>query len=190
MSTGRSSASLRSWAVFAAVMSIASPGCTGRQSPEQRLQKALQEAGAQKEQVFPLSGHISVDGAAPDYDPRNPVLVVLIDREKSAEPARSQRFVECDPEGRFSFSTYARDDGVGPGRYVIAIAKLGRTASRGYVGPDQFHNRYNDPDKNSQDATFQIEHNSPGKSEYEFQLSVAGAEPVETPGPHAITQIP
>ncbi len=190
MSMGRSSASLRSWAVFAAVMSIASPGCTGRQSPEQRLQKALQEAGARKEQVFPLSGHISVDGAAPAYDPRNPVLVVLIDCEKSAEPAWSHRFVECDPAGRFSFNTYDRDDGVKAGRYLVAIAKLERAAVQAYVGPDQFHNRYNDPDKNAQDATFQIEHNSPGKSDYEFQLTIAGAEPVETPGPHAITQIP
>jgi hypothetical protein len=181
---------LASFALVAAVTAITASGCTGRQSAEQRLQKALEQAGEKKEVVFPLSGRVSVDGAPPAFEPRSPVIVMLVEREKSGEPGRSQRFVECDPEGRFSFSTYGRDDGVEPGRYIVAIAKFGRTGPREYAGSDQFQNRYNDPDKNAQDATFQIEHNSPGKSDYEFHLTIAGAEPVETPGPHAITHIP
>jgi hypothetical protein len=62
-------------------------------------------------------------------------------------------------------------------------------APRAYAGPDQFHNRYNDPDKNAQEATFQIEHKSPGRGDYEFHLLIAGAEPIEIPGPHALTSL-
>jgi hypothetical protein len=188
-SVGRS-ASLGSWALFAAAMQMAAVGCTGRQSTEQRLQKALEQAGEKKEIVFPLSGRVLVDGEPAAFDPRSPVIVILIDREKSAEPASSHRFDECDPEGQFFFSTYARDDGIKPGRYVVAIAKFLGTGPREYTGPDQFHNRYNDPDKNAQEAMFQIEHNAPGKRDYEFHLTVAGAQPVDTPGPYAITQLP
>jgi hypothetical protein len=183
------SASLVSLAIVATVVATSAAGCTGRQSAEQRIQKALEQAGEGKEVVFPLAGRVLVDGAPPVYDPRNPVIVMLIDREKSAEPAAIHRFVECDPEGRFCFSTYARDDGVRPGRYVVAVAKFGRTAQRAYAGPDQFHNRYNDPDKSAQEAQFQIEHNAPGKSDYEFHLLIAGAEPIEIPGPHALTSL-
>jgi hypothetical protein len=140
--------------------------------------------------VFPLSGRVLVDGEPAAFDPRSPVIVILIDRERSAQPASSHRFDECDPEGKFSFSTYERDDGIKPGRYVVAIAKLKRIAPRAYAGPDEFHNRYNDPDKNAREAMFQIGHDARGKRDYEFHLTVAGAEPVDKPGPHAITQIP
>ena len=176
--------------VIAVATAMATGACGGCQPTDQRLEKALQQAGAQKEHVFPLSGRVTVDGAPAECDPRRPVIVVLIDRDTTAEAARGRRFVECETEGRFSFRTYARNDGVKPGRYVVAIAKLERTGVDGYAGSDQFHNRYNDPDKNAQDATFEIEHNSPGKTDYEFHLTIAGAEPVETPGPHAITHIP
>jgi hypothetical protein len=189
MNAASRSMSRKHFALFAASLAI-TIGCTSRQSPKQRLQKALLAAGQQKEAIFPLAGHVLVDGAPPDYDPHSPVLVALIEPGKSAEPTAESRIVECDPEGHFSFSTYAQDDGVKPGRYVIAIARLRRTAPRSYAGPDQFHNRYNDPDKNAQDATFKIEHNSPGKSDYEFHLTIAGPEPIETPGPHAIKHIP
>jgi len=176
------------FALFAASMVIAI-GCTGRQSPEQRLQKALLAAGQKKEPVFPLAGHVLVDGEPPAYDPHSPVLVALIEPGKAAEPTGEARIAECDPEGHFSFSTYAQDDGVKPRRYVIAIARLRRTAPRSYAGPDQFHNRYNDPDKNAQEAIFQIEHKSPGRGDYEFHLLIAGAEPIENPGPHALTSL-
>jgi hypothetical protein len=172
---------------FITATALVLAGCGGQQSAEQALAKSLGQAGQRRQQVFPLAGHVSVDGAPPAYDLRCPVIVVLIEREKTAEPGRSHRFVECDPDGRFSFSTYARDDGVSPGRYVVAIAKLPRTAPRRYAGPDRFGNRYNDPDKNAREAEFQIEHQAPGRTDYDFRLTV---EPVETPGPHALTAIP
>jgi hypothetical protein len=175
---------------FLTATALVLAGCGGQQSAEQALAKSLSQAGERKEDVFPLAGHVSVDGAPPAYDLRCPVIVVLIEREKTVEPARSHRFVECDPDGRFSFSTYARDDGVSPGRYVVAIANLRRTAPRQYAGPDRFGNRYNDPDKNAREAEFQIEHQAPGRTDYDFRLTVAGVEPVETPGPHALTAIP
>jgi hypothetical protein len=189
MNAASRSLSLRCFALCAASLAIAT-GCTGRQSPEQRLQKALRAAGQIKDTVFPLAGHVLVDGAPPAYDPQRPVVVALIVGGKSAEPAAGCRIAECDPDGHFSFSTYARDDGVKPGRYVVAIARLWRTAPRSYAGPDEFHNRYNDPDKNALEPTLQIEHKSPGKGDYEFHLQIAGADPVETPGPHGVTHFP
>jgi hypothetical protein len=171
-------------------MALVLAGCGGQQTAEQALAKSLREAGMQKEQVFPLAGHVSVDGVPPAYDVRYSVIIVLIERGQTAEAAEPPRFVECGPDGQFCISTYNRDDGVRPGRYVIAITKLRRAGPHRYTGPDQFHNRYNDPDKNAQDPTFQIEHNAPGKSDYEFHLAVTGAEPTEVPGSHAITQIP
>jgi hypothetical protein len=132
-----------------------------------------------------------IDGAPPEHDPRNPIVVMLVEREEQPNGrARRRRFAECNADEKFGFSTYEPNDGVKPGNYVIVIAKLARGPLRRYVGPDQLRNLYNDPDKNAQIAEFCIEHKAPGKTDYEFRLTVAGVEPVENPGPHAVTAIP
>jgi hypothetical protein len=185
-----SSSLTKALGLFLTATALVLAGCSGQQTAEEALAKSFSEAGIQKEAVFPLAGHLSVDGAPPANDGRYPVIVVLIERGKTAEAAEPPRFVECDPDGRFSFITYDRDDGVKPSHYVVAVAKLRRAGPRRYTGPDQFHNRYNDPDKNAREAEFQIEHQAPGRTDYDLQLTIAGAEPIETPGPHSITGIP
>jgi hypothetical protein len=179
--------------VFAllAAFAMLPAGCGGRLTAEARLDKALKQAGHERERVFPLAGRIMIDGAPPEHDPRNPIGVMLVEREEQPNGrARRRRFAECNADEKFAFSTYEPNDGVKPGNYVIVIAKLARGPLRRYVGPDQLRNLYNDPDKNAQIAEFCIEHKAPGKTDYEFRLTVAGVEPVEIPGPHAVTAIP
>jgi hypothetical protein len=103
------------WA-FLAGLALVATSCSGRQSAEQALDKALKQAGETKQPVFPLAGRITIDGTSPQVDPREPLVVLLIEAQKLDAPRWSRRFVECDREGRFAFSTYALHDGVPPGR--------------------------------------------------------------------------
>jgi hypothetical protein len=166
-------------------------GCETRPTADQALDKALKRAGKTKETVYPLAGRVTIDGQPPQLDLRNSVVAILIDRQKIGEPAVRHPFAECDRNGGFAFSSYDFNDGVKPGSYVIAIAKFKRDTRPGaYIGPDQFHNLYNDPDKNALNGQFRIEHSGPGKKDYEFPLSVAGAQPNIQAGLHAVTSIP
>jgi hypothetical protein len=188
--------SLRTYCALLPALSLAGLafgvcGCGGRQTAEQALDKALERAGQKRQAVFPLAGRITIDGQPPQLDLRCRVFVVLIDRNSIDGQATSHRFVECDGEGKFAFNSYGFHDGVPPGSYVLAIAQLTRRGgSFRYTEPDQLHNLFNDPEKNAQKPEFQVEHAKPGKSDYELALTLAGVEPVETPGPHAITAIP
>jgi hypothetical protein len=143
-----------------AALTVAVLGC-GR-GADQRLDKALEQAGQKREAVFPLAGHVTIENLPPEYDPRNPVVVVLVDRKHIGGPPISQRFVDCDSDGNFAFSTYGRHDGVPAGSYLLAIAKLDRRGGAfAYRGPDQLHNLYNDPEQNAGKPEFQIEHAAP-----------------------------
>ena len=96
--------------------------------------------------------------------------------------------IACGKDGRFSFYTYTTGDGVHVGSYVVLFAELRSNRERGLLGPDGLNNLYNDPDKNAQNKEFVVSVESPGKTDYEFNLQVAGKEP-GTPGPHAVTEI-
>jgi hypothetical protein len=166
-------------------------GCETRPTADQALDKALKRAGKSKETVYPLAGRVTIDGQPPQPDLRNSVVVILIDRQQIGGPAVRHPFAECDRNGAFAFSSYDFNDGVKPGSYVIAIAKFKRDTRPGAdIGPDQFHNLYNDPDKNALTGQFRIEHSGPGKKDYEFPLSVAGGQPNIHAGPLAVTSIP
>jgi hypothetical protein len=170
-----------------AMLTTAVAGC-GR-TPEQAFDNALRQTGRQKETVAALAGRVTIDGQAPGYDPRNTVVVLLVERDKIDAPRQNYRSAACGAEGNFSFGTYAPHDGIKPGSYVVAFAKLKRMPPRGFEGPDQLQNLYNDPDKNAREAEFLIEHKVPGKTDYVFDLKVAGVEPVNQPGPKAFTSL-
>ena len=53
-------------------------------------------------------------------------------------------------------------------------------------GGDGLKNLYNDPDKNAKEERFQINLTSPGKTDWTFDLAVAGKDPITTPGEHAV----
>jgi hypothetical protein len=57
------------------------------------------------------------------------------------------------------------------------------------VAPDELKNLYNDPEKNKNDPAFLFEVQPPGRTDYQFDLAVAGKDPVKTPGSYAVTHV-
>ena len=94
--------------------------------------------------------------------------------------------------------TYFPGDGVPLGKYVVGFVALhAPKKARGggppggplpYRGPDSLKNLYNDPDKNKDIQEFVVEVTEPGRSDYEFNLTVAGKDP-GVPGPHAVKSL-
>jgi hypothetical protein len=68
-------------------------------------------------------------------------------------------------------------------------ATRGRSFTRRFAGPDALTNLYNDPDKNKDTPDFMVNVQPPGRTDYEFNLTVAGKQPVVAPGKNAVTQI-
>jgi hypothetical protein len=58
-----------------------------------------------------------------------------------------------------------------------------------FSSSDGLKNLYNDPEKNKDDPNFRVEVAAPGRSDYEFNLTVAGKDPVAKPGQYAVTRI-
>lgn len=164
------------------------PGCGGTQSAGQALESALARADIAKDRVYPLAGKVTIDGAPPQLDKRDTLVVMLSDADKLDVPSLEKKHAQTDREGAFSFSTYARNDGVKPGKYVVTFAVLKDRSKIGMVGPDKLNNLYNDPEANSKVAALVIDHQAPGNSDYTFNLEVSGKEPA-TPAPHALTRL-
>jgi hypothetical protein len=188
MDSGRRSTSRRFW-LLASLAALVAVGCTHQPSADEATDAALKAQGLTRLAVYPLAGKVTIDGQVPQLTTSKSKLIVMLnDPKKPDVPALERRYQVCDPQGGFAFTTYAKDDGVPPGKFVVTIAVLEFSKKHGYLGPDQLKNLYNDPDKNSQVTQFSIDHQSPGKSDYLFNLEVAGKE-AATPGPKALTQL-
>ncbi len=94
----------------------------------------------------------------------------------------------CRKDGSFTFYTYTAGDGVPVGSYVVLFAELHPSRQKGLIQPDGLKNLYDDPDKNGQNKDFVVTVAEPGKTDYDFNLDLAGKEPA-TPGPHAVAEI-
>jgi hypothetical protein len=178
---------LASWGcrLLAAFAPLLVAGCSGGQSADQALDKSLAAVGQQRTTVYPLAGRVTVDGAPPQLEPGERIIVML---EDPAKPGTRGPYVPVDDSGEFTFQSYAAADGLQPGTYIVTFAKL-RKKRGGYVGPDGFHNLYNDPEKNQTEyPDFKIEHQAPGKKDYAFDLKIAGREAVPAT-PKALTHI-
>jgi hypothetical protein len=163
-------------------------GCSGTQSADQALDKSLAAAGQQRTKVYPLAGKLTVDGAPPEFEQRERIILMLNDPAKpdTSPNLRPHAFVSAT--GDFSFQTYAADDGVQPGTYIVTFAKLTKKP-KGFLGPDGFHNLYNDAERNQKEyPELTIQHQAPGKKDYYFDLRIAGRDEVAA-GPKALTQI-
>jgi hypothetical protein len=98
----------------------------------------------------------------------------------------SRPFCLASEDGHFSFS----QEGVESGHYVLIFALLRRKGLRNLLGPDGLNNLYNDPDANAKShPEFVIDHQAPGKTDYTFNLDIAGKDAVASPGPHAVTKV-
>jgi hypothetical protein len=130
---------------------------------------------------FPLAGKVTIDGRAPGD---GGTVIVMLNGNVGGKVEPYCAF--CKPDGTFRF-----EGGHSPGRFVITIAQLGhrkRVEWTQYVGPDELKNLYNDPDKNARRPEFVIRHAAPGKTDYRFDLKVAGVAPVQA-GPRALIHL-
>jgi hypothetical protein len=175
-------------------------GCSRMPSEEQSVDQFFKaNPQIKRVPVAKLAGRVSVDGQPPSQGTR--LYLILCDPDHLEKPATSPpKFATfCDAAGSFEFTTYLTGDGVPYGKYVITFAQLHLPRGRGrnslggsrmlqqYIGPDDLKNLYNDPQKNKNDQAFLVNVEPPGRTDYEFNLSVAGKEPVVTPGDYAVT---
>jgi hypothetical protein len=157
-------------------------GCGGRNSTSERLEKAYQSSSMKPVAVYPFAGKVTIDHGQPQAGPVGSVLVVVAyDTSAPGAPAIDNAVAIANGEGSFEF-----DGGLRPGKYVMLFAQLKRTPRGNFRSGDAFNNLYNDPDVNAKKPEFVIDHEAPGKTNYEFNLTVAGETPVETPGPKAL----
>jgi hypothetical protein len=173
--------------LVAALTCLLAVGCG--QSAEQSLNQAMAQAGKSKENVYPLAGKVTVDGQPPKFPgPAYRLVVVLNDPDKPDTPTIKKPHVEAGKDGSFAFSTYKANDGIRPGKYVVTFGIFRNRSKLGLVPPDELHNLYSDPDANAKIPEFVIDHKAPGKTDYDFNLQVAGKEPAEL-GPHALNGV-
>jgi len=167
-------------------------GCSQKSSREQEYSKNNPRATEQPP-VGKFAGRVTVDGATPAGTEK--VFVFLTDPQ---HPEKWTYLTPCKPDGSFEFMTYFPGDGVRLGKYVVGFVSLrGLTKAKGggpaggprpYRGPDGFKNLYNDPDKNKDVPEFVVEVTQPGRTDYEFNLTVAGKD-AGVPGPHAVKAV-
>jgi hypothetical protein len=149
---------------------------------------ALKREGLTAVEVARFSGRITIDGLPPET--AKTLFVFLVDPKNSPiGPLHPVAHKICNPDGSFAFNTYAGDDGYRPGHYVLAFAILRRGSGRKFHGPDGLKNLYNDPEVNAIKPEFVLDLAPPGITDFSLDLKVADEQPVEQPGPHAITAL-
>jgi len=188
--------------VLSLLAATALPGCGGGSGSQRTDELEALSKIPNKKPVAKFAGHVSVEGLEPAKDSR--LFVILSDPEHPVRLAGGEvpkLCTSCDDEGKFTFTTYTPGDGVPQGKYVVTFVGLHRNVPRGrggmgrpgtqqeFVGPDGLKNLYSDPEKNKSDANFLIEVKDPGKTDYDFNLSVAGKESVPKPSEYAVTHL-
>jgi hypothetical protein len=178
----------RAWIHAAGILLLGSiVGCA--KSSQESLDAYLKQTGHSRADVFPLAGKVTIDGQPARYVKPLRLVVMLYDESKPNLPSFKRPCRECNADGEFSFGTYTKGDGLPPGNFVVAFAVLNVTM-QGLKGPDQLKNLYNDPERNAGNPAFKIDHRAPGKRDYYFDLKVDGQEPIETPGPKSLMELP
>jgi hypothetical protein len=171
---------------------VALEGCSQKSSREQEYSKNNPRA-AEQPPVGKFAGHVTVDGVSQLGTDK---LFVFLNDPQHLE--KWTYLTPCKQDGRFEFMTYFPGDGVRLGKYVVGFVALrALTKAKGggpaggptpYRGPDGLKNLYNDPDKNKDVQEFVVEVTQPGRTDYEFNLTVAGKD-AGVPGPHAVKAV-
>jgi hypothetical protein len=173
-----------------AMLALLNFGCGKSGSVDTAMDQQMKDLKIEKASVAKFAGHVTIDGRSPqEAYPKKRLVVMLYD-------AKTGKLLHeiCKNDGEFEFSTYERGDGVPTGSYVVLFAELtpglmGTKRSKTLRGPDELKNLYNDPDKNGEIPQFKVEVAAPGKTDWAFDLAVAGKDPIANPGPHAITEV-
>jgi hypothetical protein len=169
-------------------------GCGGQNSSREQEFLKNNPKNAPQEAVAKFSGHVSVDGL-PTLG-SDQLFVFLADPQHFEPKKKAKYSTTVKPDGSFEFTTYFPGDGVPPGKYIVGFVALrtGRkTGGRAdtpvpYRGPDGLKNRYNDPDKNKEMKEFAVDVTEPGRTDYEFNLTLAGKDP-GTLGEHSVKSL-
>jgi hypothetical protein len=177
-------------------------GCTEKSKLDIAADEQAKEIGFSEQKLAKLVGRVTIDGQPPAQD--RSLVVILNDPEHldaTANGKRPKLFIVCGGQG--DFAVMAK-----PGKYIVTFVELhqaenprgarpvGRglgpsgAMSRGDLQPpDELKNLYNDPDKNAKEEKFKLDLKLPGQEGYQVDLAVGGKEPVETPGPNAVTRL-
>jgi hypothetical protein len=179
-------------------------GCGSDGSERDRIaEQQAKERGFKPEDFTKLAGRVTVDGQPPAEDMS--LVVILNDPEHldaTANGKKPKLFAVCDAQGKFALMPK-------PGKYIVTFVELhpgdpridAKPAGRGrgpggrmrgggtLQPPDELKNLYNDPDKNAKEDKFKLDLKLTGQEDYQIDLALAGKEPVDTPGPHAVTQL-
>jgi hypothetical protein len=170
-------------------ISLLTAGCGGAKRPSENEQ--LKELGVEKQPTAKFAGTVTIDGKPPKDVLKQGIWVMLYDPDAKPPKTVLTKAGVNQSDGHFSFSTYEPNDGVLLGSYTVLFVALEHApfrGSRGYHGPDGLKNLFNDPDKNKQNPEFHVTVEAPGKTDYQFNLEMAGKEPPPSPGPKAITK--
>jgi hypothetical protein len=181
------------------VVATALQGCSGRTSEKEAINQFFTDnPKAKRLTPAKFAGLVTIDGQPPERRPATRLFIMLNDLEHLQK--LPTRYMEVAPDGSFEFMTYLAGDGVPVGKYVVQFVQLhlprgggqirGMGLARTYMGPDALKNLYNDPEKNKDIKEFVVEVTQPGRTDYEFNLSVAGRDPVTAPGPYAAIVVP
>jgi len=187
--------SLMCFAACVAVMALLE-GCSRFQSADNQLETQLRQAKLTKaKKLAKFAGTVTVDGK-PVTEEDLQLVVVLTDANHLDENAGKapQKSALVYGDGSFSFGTYDKGDGVPPGKYVVTFVEFHRVGFRRarvvrLQGPDALKNLYSDPDKNKENPKYVVDLTSPGKTDCDFDLALAGKDGPPQPGPNAVTKM-
>ncbi len=178
-------ASLATVGIVISIVAAMAGGCDSRPPARQAMKEQLAQMKGSVVDVAKFSGTVTIDGLAPLVSPRHELVLILYSA-KDAQPGRETIYeTPCDKNGHFEFTRYSKGDGVPPGSYTVLFAELLPRRGQQFSGPDKLGNLYNDPDK----SPFHVDITPPGKTDWTFNLEVAGRDPIPQPGSHAVTRI-
>lgn len=159
-------------------------GCGSKETADQAMTRISKETGIGIPATAKFSGKVIIDGVPAPLR----TLVILYNQDKPPRPKDIPPYAMCGDDGSFAFTTNLDGDGVPPGNYVVLFAQLVNNLyakDATWIEPDGLKNLYNDPDK----SEFKVEVKAPGKTDYLFELTTTGKEPITKPGPKAITKL-
>ncbi len=168
-------------------LALVNAGCSSHQTSQQALDAQLKSLHVEKANLGKFAGKVTIDGSPPQIERGKRLLVILYD-QANKDKSKAPIFAPCNADGSFSFYSYSANDGVPVGTYVVLFAELTASRSKGLTQPDALKNLYNDPDKNMQDKNLVVSVTRPGKTDYSFNLDIAGKDPVTAPGANTVTE--
>jgi hypothetical protein len=116
-------------------------GCPGQKGPSAVVTKKIK----------PASGMFTIDGKPPssygDGENAHDNIIIKLYPKGRAPVAGEVLSTKVEPDGKFSFSTYAKGDGAPIGEYIITWESLRLIPFSGgiLVGPDRFKNNFSNP---------------------------------------------